>query len=81
MIIYCGRPTSAPFNDRFSDIVRAMRRETIVEICSMWDALVTMIITRTGSWALAFSNASPAVKKRQATICDAGCGVPDRLIV
>src|SRR5687768_13929101 len=51
MIIYCGCPTSAPFNDRFSYIVRAMPRETIVEICSMWDTLVTMTITRTGSVA------------------------------
>jgi hypothetical protein len=25
-------------------------REMIVEICSMWDALATAIITRTGSW-------------------------------
>src|ERR1700675_3099751 len=35
-------------------------REMIAEICSMWDALATAIITRTGSWPAFDSIASDA---------------------
>jgi hypothetical protein len=34
-------------------------RETIAEICSMWGALVTAIISQTGSWIAAKSTGGP----------------------
>jgi hypothetical protein len=49
MLAYCGRPASASFCDRFPYIGPRYARETIAEICSMWVALVTAIITQTGS--------------------------------
>ncbi len=49
MLAYCGRPSSASFCDHFPYIVRAMREETIAEICSSWVALATAIMSQAGS--------------------------------
>jgi hypothetical protein len=52
MLAYCGRPRSAAFCDRFPYICVGYARETIAEICSIWVALATAIITQTGSTVL-----------------------------
>jgi hypothetical protein len=49
MLAYCGRPTAASFGDRFPYIAAYYARETIAEICSLWGALATAIISQTGS--------------------------------
>ena len=51
MLAYCGRPSSASFCDRFPYIGPRYARETIAETCSMRVALVTAIISQTGSCA------------------------------
>jgi len=49
MIAYCGRPPAASFRDPFAYIALSMRRETIAEICSLGVALVTALMSQTGS--------------------------------
>jgi len=49
MIACCGRPTAASFRDPFADIACTMRRETIAEICSLWVALATALMSQAGS--------------------------------
>src|SRR6185437_13071300 len=49
MLAYCGRPPTASFGDRYSYIVPRYARVTIAETCSRGVALVTAIISQTGS--------------------------------
>ena len=49
MLAYCGRPTAASFCDPFAYIGLNYARETIAKICSLRVALVTAIISQTGS--------------------------------
>ena len=49
MIAYCGRPPIGSFRRSFPLHSVNYARETIAEICSMWVALATAIITQTGS--------------------------------
>jgi hypothetical protein len=49
MLAYCGRPAAASSCDRFPYIVPRYARETIAGICSLGVALVTAIISQTGS--------------------------------
>jgi hypothetical protein len=54
MLAYCGRPAAAAqvfenMGDPFPYIVPRRRRETIAGICSLGVALVTAIMSQTGS--------------------------------
>ena len=49
MLAYCGRPAAASFCDPFAYIALNYARETIAKICSLWVALATAIMRRTGS--------------------------------
>jgi hypothetical protein len=49
MLAYCGRPTAASCGDPFRHIDAGYAPETIAEICSLWVALATAIISQTGS--------------------------------
>jgi hypothetical protein len=61
MIAYCGRPAAASFRDPSAYIARTMRRYTIAEICSLGVALVTALISQTGS---AVAGAANGVSRR-----------------